>query len=60
MSETVEAMTLRQIQAELRAISGTPYRDADDRLRRQALWCRIDAMVRAIDRNTARPKRLAR
>jgi hypothetical protein len=39
----IEAMTLEQIQAELRAISGTPLRDDADRLRRRELWQRLDA-----------------
>jgi hypothetical protein len=41
---TVEAMTLEQIQTELRALSGTPFRDEADRLRRRELWRRVDAL----------------
>jgi hypothetical protein len=41
---TVEAMTLEQIQTELRAISGSPLRDEVDRLRRRELWRRLDAL----------------
>ena len=41
---SVEAMTLEQIQTELRAISGSPLRDEVDRLRRRELWQRLDAL----------------
>jgi hypothetical protein len=39
-------MTLTEVQVELRAISGTPYRDDADRVRRQALWKRLDFLTR--------------
>jgi hypothetical protein len=41
----VETMRLDQIKAELRVISGTPLRSEDDRLRRQALWQRLDQLI---------------
>jgi hypothetical protein len=40
-----ELMTLKQIQAELRAVSGTPLRFEGDRLRRQQLWQRLDRLI---------------
>lgn len=40
---------LRLIQSELRPITGTPIKDEADRLRRMALWCELDALVRARD-----------
>jgi hypothetical protein len=41
----VETMRLDQIKAELRVISGTALRSEDDRLRRQALWRRLDHLI---------------
>jgi|SRR5215471_11960145 len=38
-------LELAQVQAELRAISGTPMQSDADRLRRQALWQRLDALT---------------
>jgi hypothetical protein len=49
----VEAMTLEQIQSELRAISGTPLRDEADRLRRRELWRRLDALCAANDKRAS-------
>jgi hypothetical protein len=47
LSKTViETMTLEQIQAELRVISGTPLRSEVDRIHRQELWRRLDQLVR--------------
>jgi hypothetical protein len=40
----VKAMTLEQIQTELRAIGGSPLRDDADRLRRRELWRHLDAL----------------
>jgi hypothetical protein len=42
----VETMRLEQIQAELRAVSGTPFCSQADAARRQALWRRVDLLVR--------------
>ena len=39
-------MTLAQIQAELRPISGSPYQSEEDRLRRMDLWKRLDTLAR--------------
>jgi hypothetical protein len=47
LSKTViETMTLDQIQAELRVISGPPLRSEVDRIHRQVLWRRLDQLVR--------------
>jgi hypothetical protein len=37
---------LRLVQAELRAITGTPIKNEADRLRRMALWHELDELVR--------------
>jgi hypothetical protein len=47
----VEAMTLEQVQTELRAISGTPLRDDANRLRRRELWRRLDDQFAAASLN---------
>ena len=39
------AMSLEDVRAALRLISGTPLRDDVDRLRRQALWRRLDQLI---------------
>jgi hypothetical protein len=39
-------MSLEQIQAELRAISGTPYRKNENPVRRRKLWRRLDYLIR--------------
>jgi hypothetical protein len=41
----VSTMTLEEVQAELRPITGTPYRDEADRLRRMTLWLRLDVLT---------------
>jgi hypothetical protein len=41
-----KARELKQLQAELRAVSGTPLRSDDDRLHRQALWQRLDQLLK--------------
>jgi hypothetical protein len=46
----VETMSLEQIQAELRMISGTPYRSQADVARRRDLWRRLDHLVREAER----------
>jgi hypothetical protein len=40
-----KAGELKQIKDELRFITGTPLRSDDDRLRRQALWQRLDQLM---------------
>jgi len=42
-------MSLEQIQAELRAISGTPYRKNENPVRRRKLWRRLDYLIRLRD-----------
>jgi hypothetical protein len=40
-------ISLEEIRAELRLITGTPLRDHADRLRRQFLWRRLDQLIAA-------------
>jgi hypothetical protein len=40
-------MSLEEIRAELRIISGTPLRDDTDRQRRQILWRQLDQLIAA-------------
>ena len=42
-------MTLEEIQAELRAISGTPYRRNENPVHRRKLWRRLDYLIRLRD-----------
>jgi hypothetical protein len=42
---SVETMTLKQIQTELRSVSGTPLRFDGDIARRQQLWQRLDLLI---------------
>jgi hypothetical protein len=44
--QPVEQMTLEQIQDELRRVTGTPWKTEADGPRRQALWRRLDQLVR--------------
>jgi hypothetical protein len=44
-ADCIGNIALEQIQAELRAISGTPTQDEADRMRRRALWRRLDLLV---------------
>jgi hypothetical protein len=44
-SMDVECMSLQQVQAEPKEITGTPLRSDDDRSRRQQLWKRLDRLV---------------
>jgi hypothetical protein len=46
------AMSIEDVRAALRAITGTPLRDEADRLRRMTLWRQLDALIRA---NARRP-----
>ncbi len=42
----IKRMPLQALQAELRAISGTPFKDGIDRMRRYFLWRQLDRVVR--------------
>jgi hypothetical protein len=44
-ADAMLAARLQQIQEALRPITGTPARDDSERLRRRALWQRLDAVV---------------
>jgi hypothetical protein len=46
-------MSLAQIQAELRAISGTPYRRNENPVRRRKLWRRLDYLIHQRDEEQA-------
>jgi hypothetical protein len=39
-------MTLAEVQAELRTVTGTLCRSNEELLRRQALWLRLDHLIR--------------
>jgi hypothetical protein len=41
----VESMSLDEVQAELRLVTGKPWRSDADGLRRQALWKRLDKLA---------------
>jgi hypothetical protein len=42
---SVASMTLAEVQAELRALTGTPWSSTADGPRQQALWRRLDQLV---------------
>jgi hypothetical protein len=46
MNEDIASMTLEQVQAELRSVTGTRWRSPEDPLRRQLLWRRLDELMK--------------
>jgi hypothetical protein len=44
-SDLIGDLPLEQVRAELRAVSGQPMRGDDDRMRRRALWHRLDLLT---------------
>jgi hypothetical protein len=46
LSTVIEGMSLEQIQQQLRAISGLPFRCKDDAAYRRELWRQLDRLIR--------------
>jgi hypothetical protein len=50
MSDEVAMMSLDQVKAAIRAVTGTPWLTERDGAYRQALWLRLDDLVAAAER----------
>jgi hypothetical protein len=49
VATSISQLTLEQIQAELRIVSGTPICSELDAVRRRELWLRLDCLVASRD-----------